>query len=144
MYSLLKLPIFLVIFLTACGTIYTNQYRAYLPTQSNGFKGLIASDPLTDVTSKLMEICGSYGGLDFNSIRSVPSPATNFALSYREYSCNGSTIIKEKVIAPPPAQKPLEPTKQNVSIEDAKNKCIDLGFKKDTEAFGTCVIKLSR
>jgi len=144
MNAILKLPIFLAILLTACGTIYTNQYRAYLPTQSNGFKGLIASDPLTDVTSKLMEICGNFGGLDFRSIRSVPSPATNFALSYKEYSCNGPTIVKEKVIAPAPVQKPFEPIRQNVSIEDAKNKCIDLGFKKDTEAFGTCVIKLSR
>ena len=30
------------------------------------------------------------------------------------------------------------------SIEDAKKKCADLGFKLGTEGFGNCVLKLSR
>jgi TPR repeat protein len=30
------------------------------------------------------------------------------------------------------------------SLEDAKAKCIDLGFKAGTEKFGTCVLKLSK
>ena len=31
-----------------------------------------------------------------------------------------------------------------VGINDAKKKCADLGFKSGTEAFGNCVLKLSK
>ena len=30
------------------------------------------------------------------------------------------------------------------SLEDAKKKCADLGFKMGTEGFGNCVLKLSK
>lgn len=36
------------------------------------------------------------------------------------------------------------PTSNNVSLEDAKSKCRDLGFKAGTEAYGNCVLKLSK
>jgi hypothetical protein len=32
---------------------------------------------------------------------------------------------------------------KTISIEEAKSKCTDLGFKAKTEAFGKCVLKLS-
>lgn len=34
--------------------------------------------------------------------------------------------------------------KQEVSLEDAKQKCIDIGFKPGTENFGNCVLKVAK
>jgi hypothetical protein len=34
--------------------------------------------------------------------------------------------------------------KQSMSIEDASQKCLDIGFKSGTETFGSCVLKLTR
>jgi hypothetical protein len=31
-----------------------------------------------------------------------------------------------------------------ISFNEAKSKCLDLGFKKDTESFGQCVLKLTQ
>ena len=39
---------------------------------------------------------------------------------------------------PPPA------TSNSISIQDAKSKCSDLGFKSGTEGFGKCVLQLSK
>lgn len=36
------------------------------------------------------------------------------------------------------------PKLENIDIEGAKEKCVDLGFKKASEAFGNCVLKLSK
>ena len=42
------------------------------------------------------------------------------------------------------SQNTVESKIDNNSINQAKMKCIDLGFKKNTEAFGNCVLKLSK
>lgn len=45
---------------------------------------------------------------------------------------------KEKINAQTPDKKP------NVSsMEEARKKCIELGFKQNTESFGNCILKLS-
>jgi hypothetical protein len=49
--------------------------------------------------------------------------------------------------AKPSTFQPPQPTYQPlpiVSIDDAKKKCADLGFKAGTEQFGNCVLKLSK
>jgi hypothetical protein len=33
---------------------------------------------------------------------------------------------------------------QTISLDDAKSKCIEIGFKPATEAFGNCVLKLAK
>ena len=45
----------------------------------------------------------------------------------------------------PPArtvQRP--PVSTSLSIEQAKAKCVDLGFKQGTEQFGNCVLKFTK
>ena len=42
---------------------------------------------------------------------------------------------------PPEASKLSTP---NLSMEQAKAKCIDLGFKTGTESFGQCVLKMTK
>ena len=44
-----------------------------------------------------------------------------------------------------PATPPYKPTPtQGVDLTQAKNKCNELGFKMGTEAFGNCVLKMSK
>jgi hypothetical protein len=33
---------------------------------------------------------------------------------------------------------------QNLSIDQSKEKCVELGFKSGTEGFGKCVLQLSK
>lgn len=35
-------------------------------------------------------------------------------------------------------------TKESMSLDEAKKKCIELGFKDKTELLGSCVLKLSK
>jgi len=46
--------------------------------------------------------------------------------------------------APPKFDSRAPPQKQSMSIEDASQKCLDIGFKSGTETFGSCVLKLTR
>lgn len=60
-----------------------------------------------------------------------------------EYSMQNSNNVG-------PSSQPSIPTQKTgtsspmISLDDAKQKCGSLGFKTDTEAFGTCVLKISR
>jgi hypothetical protein len=53
----------------------------------------------------------------------------------------GTTVRKVQVepVQPVSAVNPIPP-----SFEDAKSKCIDLGFKQGTEGFGRCVLRLTK
>ncbi len=52
--------------------------------------------------------------------------------------------IIQQSYEPPQAQVPKEEAQrsQSISIEAAKTKCLDLGFKPKTEKFGKCVLEL--
>lgn len=43
-----------------------------------------------------------------------------------------------------PQAQPITNQNKLTIMENSKSKCLDLGFKKDTEAFGNCVLKLSK
>jgi hypothetical protein len=51
-------------------------------------------------------------------------------------------LNKEIVIKEFPMSK--SPQMESIGIDSAKSKCIDLGFKTGTEAFGKCVLQLSK
>jgi hypothetical protein len=44
----------------------------------------------------------------------------------------------------PNTTKKTLPLNTSIAIDDAKKKCIDLGFKPSTERFGQCVLRLSK
>jgi len=100
---------------------------------------------MADATGTMASLCGPFGGLDYGSVRSIPSPSmANFALSYKEYACNGP-----RPVAQPSLQSPTEPmTSKNIpqgpTIAGAKQKCDELGFEAGSEAYGKCVLKLSK
>ena len=55
----------------------------------------------------------------------------------------------ELVLVKPAPQQTFQPTFQSkpattIDIDDAKVKCLDLGFKLGTEVFGKCVLRLSK
>jgi hypothetical protein len=51
---------------------------------------------------------------------------------------------KEELKPSMPQAKSSNPAIQNVEMEDAKKKCINLGFKIGTESFGNCILRLSK
>jgi len=60
-------------------------------------------------------------------------------VSYR-FSCTGSKAIVNQ------SQTVLDKNQKdtnNLDMDSAKKKCVDLGFKAGTEGFGKCVLKLS-
>jgi hypothetical protein len=59
-------------------------------------------------------------------------------------SCSGLTDLVSRAKFQEQIQVPVTPTTPNISIDDSKAKCADLGFKSGTEKFGDCVLKLSR
>lgn len=77
------------------------------------------------------------------------SPLANTALGYRFYDffcdrlpdpvqlnqvrTDKKEIKSEPIIAP-----------KKITIEDAKDKCVSLGFKEKTEKFGNCVLELTK
>jgi len=61
---------------------------------------------------------------------------------YTEKKCLSSTSEPKIVESQPDVAKPENAYNEN-KLEDAKSKCIELGFKAGTEKFGECVLKLS-
>lgn len=70
----------------------------------------------------------------------------------QEIPCSLFTENFQLVWAPPPPPSPAPLPPQNPitqgasggAIDDAKEKCADLGFKRGTPKFGECVLKLTR
>jgi hypothetical protein len=52
------------------------------------------------------------------------------------------TLIKP--ISSPKVPAYQAPKSSGFGIDEAKKKCVDLGFKSGTEGFGNCVLKLSK
>jgi len=132
-------------FLTGC-TIFSNgMYGTYLPSPANGYRGLIAGELTTPTIDDMVPMCQSYGGLDISSIREEPTDWKMTGYYFRSYRCNGPSINAKpnrEVIQPPAINTP--PLRNSISFEGAKSKCIDLGFKENTESFGKCVLQLTK
>jgi hypothetical protein len=58
--------------------------------------------------------------------------------NYYQFDC-----VKERQFAPS-YQVPSAPSKPPVSVDEAKDKCTNLGFKTGTESYGKCVLQLLR
>jgi hypothetical protein len=118
----------------------------YKPSPQNGYKGLLSEAPLSENTIVYMEQgCQSFGGLNYSSIKEVSRPPGGSCCfnTWKEWSCNGpSKAVTELKPEPQLTNRPLENPK--ISLENAKSKCFDLGFKSETEGFGKCVLQLTK
>lgn len=139
---------FLMLGLTSCATHsgHSSTYKTYPPSPLNGYRGLIATEFIAPSTSDMAALCQSLGGLDYSSIREEETPSWKQAgMNYRSYKCNGLVVAPrsnpQTVVAPVSINTPVN---NALSMQAAKDKCADLGFKLGTEGFGSCVLKLSK
>ena len=60
-----------------------------------------------------------------------------------EYNYYNFDCVKDQPFIPP-YQPSYTPPAPSVSLDEAKEKCTNLGFKTGTEGFGKCVLQLSK
>jgi hypothetical protein len=120
---------------------YSSIYQTYPPTAANGYKGLIASELSAPSTSDMARQCASFGGLDYSSVQEEPTPSwKQMGYNYKSYKCKGP---EPKIIPRPMVAQEL-PQPPKVDLNEAKSKCIEIGFVAGTEALGNCVLKLTK
>jgi hypothetical protein len=86
-----------------------------------------------------------------NTCLEIPSPSVRWPdgtslPSTKLRLCHTNSEYTFSKPAPPQTFQPAIQAKPaiTVDIDDAKAKCVDLGFKSGTEGFGNCVLKLSK
>ena len=161
-WRLITLALVLPIF--GCATNGVADYRSsginekvvLQPMSSNGFRGVLVEMPPAPVgalESRAMEICNSLGG-----VKNTPTYSHTVPLGWKfyNYQCNGyklatpissSPNIPKIDIYPAPQSSTTPPpaeSRQGISIDEAKKKCIEIGFKSATEALGKCVLQLTK
>jgi hypothetical protein len=150
------LSIFSSLLLAGCATT-SNVGYAWFGTSVDhdwGTGGVIWSHESTysleKVTSTAQDYCRKKG-LPPPSFRSYSTPSQNNSEYYRyEFNCDKREPINrpEKPTAyRPNSEAPVTTTQSidsSMSLEDAKKKCTDIGFQPATEAFGKCVLRLSK
>lgn len=119
------------------------------PSASNNFIGRFvlrwdAKNDLVIANNIAIKYCASYSG-----VKSQPSVYTRFTNYVKyQFQCNGYTqqVPATQLITKPQIQTfttTNNATELKTQIEEAKTKCVELGFKANTEAFGKCVLKLT-
>lgn len=142
----------LVAMLSACTVRTRHVGGTYEPSLANNYVGLLSieiSEDVDDVLPHMARVCARYGGYKLGSAARSPSPVglLGWGNTYWKYQCNGlagSDASKPKFTGTASrAQIPKEtaPTR-TISIEEAKRKCSELGFKEGTDLFAECGLKL--
>jgi hypothetical protein len=143
--------IFLSLLVSACGTSGIADHRTfgidYLrgPKAENNYNGTLmdqSSSSQSALNARATEICTRFGGInEYPKYRSTAP--TGWIFYY--YRCNGfppSPAVTKEVSLP--QNKEPEKISIGLNLEDARKKCQELGFETGTEAFGKCVLKLSK
>lgn len=146
------------IFLFGCAADGIHDYQSLAvaqdhitePTLANQFTGLLtdtSTAPPGALERRAAEICNPRGGL-----KSSPQFAFRnniWGWNVYRYQCYGhitanSRDIPQALVQSPP-QKQIQPERRvGLELEEAKSKCLDLGFTKNTEGFGKCVLRLTK
>lgn len=101
---------------------------------------IITGAGYAEVMSQARGYCQQYGAKPVLS-RKLDGSMSPFSRS--EYNTYYFDCVKDQPYIPPyqPTYSPPAPT---VSLDAAKEKCTNLGFKTGTEGFGKCVLQLSK
>lgn len=150
--------IFISLLVTAFGTgctVHTKHiggtYEPSLTTNYTGILSIELSEDISDVMPHMIRICSTYGGLRPGSAVRVDSPVgwKGMGNTYWKYQCNGlgnrepQRYNYTNTTLPPSTPTPISaPKKPLISVEEARQKCRDLGFKEGTDAFADCGLKL--
>ena len=143
------LTIFLSIFLSGCEGVKVKQYRT-----GGGMLYVPATEfEETQVRARAEQECKAQNMM-LNSLsvneKGDGTPLANTVLGYRFYD-----FFCERIPDPVQLNKPRTEQKEirkdgsninpsKINMEDAKAKCISLGFKEKTEKFGSCVLELTK
>jgi hypothetical protein len=89
--------------------------------------------------------CASFGGLNHSSVKDEEPPSwKQTGVYYKSYRCVGlPTTLKPIERVTTPNSGVVNP-QNSISIDGAKNKCVELGFRQETEGFGKCVLQLTK
>jgi hypothetical protein len=117
------------------------------PNVNNNYVGQLFVDPITgnDITDSYIkqrayQICSTRGGIKIEPYMTLKGPIHATAGRY-QFQCNG---FQQNAIPVPDSRIIPEKFNAPISIEEARQKCKDLGFKERTEKFGTCVLELTK
>lgn len=124
-------------------------YDVSWPSPSNGLRGEVNVDPGVDPYPHMQYQCSGYGGLIFSSVQQGRSRGLGNFKTYQCYKAKETTVVPIHEPQPqyfaPRTQQPSPPSSiNNNSLDQFKTICKELGFKEGTEAFGNCVLKLSK
>ena len=136
------LAAFLVLFLAACGTTST----PITPT-GNADEYIVSAKHYMSVFSSIEE-----------AQKEAETRAMNYCIGIGKIYTKKYALDRPMAIGQVPestlyftcsdSRKPTSPTGAPSSdagaLEQAKSKCIDLGFKAGTESFGQCILKISK
>jgi hypothetical protein len=132
---LIKLITFcLILILAGCTSIMSDE--------SNSTKVVIRDHFITgsgyeEVMSQARNYCKKYGA------KPVFIRKQDASFLRSEYNNYYFDCVKDQPYTPP-FQPPKIISAPSVSIDTAKDKCSNLGFKIGTESFGKCVLQLSK
>jgi hypothetical protein len=164
---IISLSILFTVTLTGCASDGIEDFRSYttstpttIPnvTCRNSLKGLqckeFSSASSSFASMQVLETKNTptHPGVRVPSVESVPYVTCRNSLEglqCKEFSSvssssSASTLLEIKDTAPTGPVSTTKSDKSALSIDEAKNKCADLGFAKGTEKFGECVLKLSK
>jgi hypothetical protein len=148
----------LLLNIAGCATVGTRGYGgARSPSPANNYQGIIYVEMggLSDVRPYMNRDCQGWGGVDESSILKGVPPGSVASINavfgtYYFYSCNKNNprVVEDSKISPPltPLNELVksEAIAPSLKIDSARDKCSELGFKKGTEKFGDCVLKISK
>jgi hypothetical protein len=114
------------------------------PTANNSFNGVLAghsSAQSSDLEIRVRDICSGKGGVEKGPTYKMSAVISG---TYYGYQCKGQHQANSRFVPSPQLQQPTVTNAPIMTIEIAKKKCAELGFKQGTEGFGKCVLQLSR
>lgn len=150
------IALFLMLLLSGCTAVRTSMIAGtQSPSVNNQYQGVLYVEfgTLSDARPVMQRECQYYGGLNEVSIINRTPPGVVASINsmggtYWFYKCNGVSIQNQ--IIPKSNSETLSPRNDaplvdnKITVEAARKKCSDLGFKAGTERFGECVLRLLR
>lgn len=119
------------------------------PSPLNDFTGGIFVEPFANDYIEIMKKrCIDYGGLNYSSQSVIHETALGEKVI--QYKCNASNLKQFNVqnhapiIDKPQMRTEISAPVYVLTIEEAKQKCLALGFKVELGDFGKCVLQLTK
>jgi len=145
----------LFVFVSGCAVYDDRIAGTFRPSPANGFKGVIHVElggGIERARPFMMRNCAPYGGLRESSVKVTSADSFQGRLNALTgtdwaYECNGPQplpVTQPARPGPPPAiSTPVAPPVR-VSVQQASERCLDLGFKKGTDELLGCIERLRR